>query len=83
METKEKMHALSQGSRQPFHAPIASPICASISQLQPIFVSNLKRGEKHHEWRRKLEEECESFPTPLITSKRVFKHPKVFLYRAK
>jgi len=41
-----------------------------------------QKGENHHEWRRKPKE-WKSFPTPLATSKRLFKHPKVFLYRAK
>jgi len=50
IETKEKMQALSQGSWQPLLVPIARLICVSISQSQPIFLSNPKRGKNHHEW---------------------------------
>jgi len=46
METKEKMQALSQGSWQPLHARIAPPIRLYISQSQPIFLSNPKKGKK-------------------------------------
>jgi len=83
METKGKIQALSQGSWQLLHAPIAPLIHISISNSKPIFLSNPKRGKTHHEWRRRPNEEWESFPKPLTTSKRLSKHPKVFLYRAK
>jgi len=45
METREKMQALSQGSWQLLHAPIAPPIHVSISNSQPIFLSNPNRGK--------------------------------------
>jgi len=45
MKTKEKMQAFSQGFWQPFHAPLAPPICVSISKSQPIILSNPKRGK--------------------------------------
>jgi len=83
METKEKMQALSQSSWQALHAPIAPPIRVSISNSQPIFLSNPKKGENHHEWRKRPKEECESFPTLLANSKRLSNHSKLFLYRAK
>jgi len=83
MEIKERMQALSQGSWQLLHAPIAPLIRISISNSQLIFLFNPKRGKTHHEWRRRPKEEWESFPTCLATSKKLSKHPKVFLYRAK
>jgi len=46
METKEKMQALFQGSWQLLHVPIAPLIHVSISNSQPIFLSNPKKGEK-------------------------------------
>ena len=78
-ETKEKMQALSQGSWQLLHAPIAPPIRVSIFNSQPIFLSNPKKGENRHEWRRRPKEEWERFPTLLATFKRLSKHSKVFL----
>jgi len=45
METKEKMQALSQGSWQLLHAPIVPLIRVSISNSQPIFLSNPKNGK--------------------------------------
>jgi len=46
MKTKENMQALSQGSWQLLHAPIVPLIRVSISNLQLIFLSNPKKGEK-------------------------------------
>jgi len=83
MESKEKMQALSQGSWKMIHTPILPHIRISISNSRPIFLSNPKRGKTHHEWRRRAKEEWKSFPTPLATSNRLSKHPKVFLYHAK
>jgi len=48
-ETKEKIQAFSQGSWQPLHAPIVPLIRVFISKLQPIFLSNPKRGKNNHE----------------------------------
>jgi len=52
-----------------------SPIC------NPSSSPSLK-GEKPS-WMEEKTVEWESFPTPLATSKRLFKHPKMFLYHAK
>jgi len=45
METKEKMQALSQGSWQPLHAPIAPPICVSIPNHNPSSSPTPKGGK--------------------------------------
>ena len=62
-------------------------LCLPFASTPLILVTHLplqpQKGENHHEWRRRPREEWERFPTLLATSKRLSKHPKVFLYRAK
>ena len=79
METKEKMQALSQGSWQYYMLQLCLPFVSPSPIRNPSSSPTPKRGKTHHEWRRRPNEEWESFPTPLATSKRLSKHPKVFL----